>query len=171
MNATYIVALAIALVACVTDVRNRRIPNTLTFGAALAGILFHGMTGHASGLYHSLGGWFVGAAVFFVPFALGGLGGGDVKLLAALGAWIGPADTAWMALYTGIAGGVLALVVAVLNGYLRQALSNIWLLFSHWRVVGIRPVGEISLEGSAGPRLAYAVPILVGMLMTVWLRS
>jgi prepilin peptidase CpaA len=119
----------------------------------------------------SVEGWIVGAAIFFVPFALGGLGAGDVKLLAALGAWVGPTDALWIALYTGIAGGVLALVVASLTGYLRQALSNIWLLLSHWRVAGLRPLDEVSLEGSRGPRLAYAIPIFTGLLVNVWLRS
>jgi prepilin peptidase CpaA len=134
-------------------------------------VVYHGVNAQTSGLVHALGGWLVGAAVFFVPFALGGLGGGDLKLLAALGAWVGPADALWMALYTGLAGGVLAVVVAARRGYLRKALSNVWLLLSHWRVAGLRPVHEISLEGSQGPRLAYAIPIFVGTLITVWSRS
>ncbi len=64
-------------------------------------------------------------AIFFVPFALRGLGGGDVKLLAALGAWVGPTDVIWVALYTGVAGGLLAIGTALANGYLRTALANI----------------------------------------------
>jgi prepilin peptidase CpaA len=157
-------------VACITDVKARRIPNVLTLGAALAGVVFHGINGHTTGLVQALSGWLVGAAVFFLPFALGGLGGGDVKLLAALGAWIGPMDAVWMALYTGMAGGVLALIVAAMRGYLSQALSNVWLLLSHWRVAGFGPLHEVSLEGSRGPRLAYAIPIFVGTLITVWTR-
>lgn len=168
---TQLVAIAIAFTACVTDLRSRRIPNILTFGAAAAAMVFHVSSGQSAGLLQSLEGWLVGAAIFFVPFALGGLGAGDVKLLAALGAWLGPVDALWIGLYTGIAGGIFALVVAGLSGYLGQALSNIWLLFSHWRVVGIRPVHEITLEGSKGPRLAYAIPIFAGLLVTVWLRS
>ena len=54
----------------------------------------------------------------------------------------------------------------------RQALSNVWLLLSHWSVAGIRPLREISLEGSKGPRTGYcAIPIFAGMLVNVWLRS
>ncbi len=94
-----------------------------------------------------------------------------MKLLAALGAWVGPVDALWIALYAGVAGGVLALAVASFTGYLRQALANIWLLFSHWRAVGVRPLNEISLDGGAGPRLAYAIPIFAGLLVNVWLRS
>jgi prepilin peptidase CpaA len=171
MKATYIIALAVGFIACVTDLKDRRIPNVLTLGAAAGALVFHAVSGHTGGLAQAVAGWFVGAAIFFVPFALGGLGGGDVKLLAALGAWIGPVDAVWMGLYTGIAGGVLALLVAASAGYLSRALSNVWLLFSHWRVAGIRPVHEVRVEGSSGPRLASAIPVFVGMLMTIWSRS
>jgi prepilin peptidase CpaA len=171
METTHIAVLGIALIACITDVRSRRIPNALTFGAAALGIVFHLVTGGASGTLQGLFGWGVGLAVFFIPFALGGLGGGDVKLVAALGVWLGPVDTIWTALYAGMAGGILALLVALSAGYLRQALSNVWLLLSHWSVMGIRPLHEISLEGSRGPRLAYALPIFVGAVVTIWSRS
>jgi prepilin peptidase CpaA len=171
MKLEYLLGLLVAFAACVTDLRSRRIPNVLTFGATAAALVFHAVTGQASGLLQSVEGWLVGAAIFFLPFALGGLGAGDVKLLAALGAWVGPLDAMWISLYTGVSGGVLALVVAASTGYLRQALSNVWLLLSHWSVAGIRPLHEISLEGSKGPRLAYAIPIFAGTLVNVWLRS
>jgi prepilin peptidase CpaA len=163
-------AVAIAVVACVTDLRTRRIPNLLTFGAALAGLVYHGITGGYAGLGHSAGGWACGVIAFGLPFALGGLGAGDVKLIAALGAWLGPIDTVWLALYTGIAGGISSLIVALAHGYLRTAITNISVLLMHWRVEGVRPLHEVSLAGSTGPRLAYAVPILGGLLATIWLR-
>ena len=112
MNSAHIVGLTIASLACVTDLRTRRIPNVLTFGAALAGLLYQFVSGGIDGLGHAALGWLVGAVIFILPFALGGLGGGDVKLLAALGAWLGPADVLWLSLYTGVAGGVMALVVS-----------------------------------------------------------
>ena len=126
-------ALAISLAACITDVRSRRIPNVLTFGSAAAALVFHTVTGGFGGFFAAGTGWVVGMALFILPFALGGLGGGDVKLLGALGAWLGPGMTIWLVMYTGIAGGVAALGVALLRGYLTTALRNIWLLLSHWR--------------------------------------
>jgi prepilin peptidase CpaA len=161
-------ALAVAVTAAGWDLRTRRIPNVLTFGAALAGLGYHVVTGGLSAVASSAAGWALGALVFIVPFALKGLGGGDVKLLAALGAWLGPADVIWVALYTGVAGGILAIVVALTYGYLRQALSNVWLLLCHWRVAGMTPVAALTLESSRAPKLAYAVPILMGMVMVLW---
>ena len=73
-----------------TDIRTRRIPNVLTFGATIAALVFHGSTAGTSGLATSVGGWMVGAALFLPVFALRGMGAGDVKLLAAVGAWLGP---------------------------------------------------------------------------------
>jgi prepilin peptidase CpaA len=165
-----IAVLLVGLAACVTDLRSRRIPNVLTFGAAGAGLIYGFAVGGWMGLAAAALGWVIGAAAFSVPFALGGLGAGDVKLLAAMGAWLGPAGAFWLALYTGVAGGVMALAVALGTGYLRRALSNVWLLLAHWRVAGLRSLPEISLEGSTGPRLAYALPIFAGLVATLWLK-
>jgi len=168
-----VIPLAVMLTAgwaCASDLRTRRIPNALTFGAALAALVFHVATGGVAGGVNSLGGWLVGAALLFAPFALGGMGAGDVKLLGALGAWLGPGDAVWLALYTGMAGGLMALAVALVRGYLGQACRNIWMLLAYWRLAGIRPLAELTLDTSKGPRLAYAVPILAGTLVTLWLR-
>jgi prepilin peptidase CpaA len=170
MNPAYIAALSIAVVAAICDLRSRRIPNILTFGAALAALAYHLVTGGPRGLGLAAAGWFVGAIIFLIPFALRGLGGGDLKLLAALGAWIGPADALWLALYTGVAGGVMAIVVAVFHGYLQRALQNVWLLLCHLRVAGLRAMPGLTLDGTAAPKLAYALPILMGMVGVVWLR-
>jgi prepilin peptidase CpaA len=170
MNSVQIVGLTIASLACVTDLRTRRIPNVLTFGAALAGLLYQAVSGGVDGLGHAALGWLVGAVIFIVPFALGGLGGGDVKLLAALGAWLGPGDILWLSLYTGVAGGVMALVVSTRYGYLGTAIQNVRLLLCHWSVAGVKALPAITLENSGGPKLAYAFPILTGMVATTWLR-
>ena len=170
MTTSAVVALAVCAVACVTDLRSRRIPNVLTFGSAAAAVIFHVVVGGTSGLFQALLGWALGAAIFFVPFALGGMGGGDIKLLAAVGAWLGPTAAMWVALYTGVAGAIMAVVVATAHGYLGQALRNVGLLLTHWRVVGIGPVDEITLAGSKGPKLAYAIPILSGTILTIWLH-
>jgi prepilin peptidase CpaA len=169
MEPKHVAVLIIALVACVTDVRSRRIPNVLTFGAAAAGLAFHALAPAGEGITSAGLGMVLGVAAFFIPFALGGLGGGDVKLLGALGAWLGPATTVWVVLYTGVAGGVMAVVVSIARGYARQAAGNVYLLLSHWRVAGIRALPELTLDTSEGPRLAYAIPIFAGTAVALWL--
>ena len=170
MPGIHVAALLVASVACAFDLRTRRIPNWLTFGAAAAGLVFQVVTGGTSGLERGVGGWAAGIALMLAPYLLGGMGAGDVKLVGALGAWLGPGDTFWVAMYTGIAGAVMAVVVGAWHGYLRQAWSNLWLLLAHWRVSGLRPFPELTLSASRGPRLAYAVPILAGTIVMLWLR-
>jgi prepilin peptidase CpaA len=170
MSPAQVIALALAVVACGWDLRTRRIPQLLTLGGAASAFLFHFVTGGWEGLGASAAGWGVGLAIFIVPFALGGLGAGDVKLLGALGAWLGPVSVVWLGLYAGIAGGIMAVLVSLAAGYLARAVSNIWLLLTHWAVNGVKPLHELTLDQSKGPRLAYACPILAGTVVTLWLR-
>jgi prepilin peptidase CpaA len=165
-----ICAMAVGAAACVTDLQSRKIPNWLTFGAAGAALVFHTMAPTGGGFMVATAGWFCGVLIMFVPFALRGLGAGDVKLVAALGAWLGPMNAIWLGLYAGVAGFVMSVVVAAYHGYLRTAFRNIWFLLQHWTVNGIRPLEEVSLEGSSGPRLAYALPIFAGLVMATWWR-
>jgi len=170
MTSYQILAVAVALVAAVTDVRSHRIPNVLTFGAMLVAVLAHGYTDGWSGAGFGVAGWFVGALLFFPFFALGGMGAGDVKLLAAIGAWLGPAAIVWVALYASIAGAVMALAVGAWTGYLGKAFTNLWCLFMHWRMYGPQPMADLTVASTRGPRLAYAVPIFAGLMVTLWLR-
>jgi prepilin peptidase CpaA len=164
------IVLTVAAVAVVCDIRARRIPNVLTFGAAGAALVFALATGGASGLGLAAAGWFAGALLFFPFFALGGMGAGDVKLLAALAAWLGPLDAVWLAIFAAMAGGIFGVIVALLHGYLRQALANVWLMLMHWRVSGLQPVAGLTLRDNRAPRLAYAIPIMIGVMCTLWRR-
>jgi prepilin peptidase CpaA len=159
-----IVTLLVATAAAVTDLRTSRIPNGLTFGAAAAALMYHAVDGGPGGLAWACAGWLVGAAVFLPFFALGGMGAGDVKLVAALGAWMGPRDALAIAIATALAGGVVAIIVMLRQRYLATAFANLRLLFAHWRVHGVTAKPDLTLASSTGPRLAYAVPILLGTL-------
>ena len=164
------VALGVAVVACAFDLHSRRIPNLLTFGGAAVALVYSLVTGGPGGLLTATLGWLAGAAVFLPFFVLGGMGAGDVKLAACLGAWLGPMTALYADLYAALAGGVLALALALATGYLREAVTNVWLLLMHWKVGGIRPLPAVTLEGSRGPRLPYAVPIAVGALAAIWFK-
>jgi hypothetical protein len=74
-------------------------------------------------------------------------------------------------LYGAVAGGVLAVGVALSAGYLKTAFANLWRMVMYWRVHGLTAVPELTLDQHRGPRLAYAVPIFVGLLVTLWRTS
>jgi prepilin peptidase CpaA len=132
--------------------------------------VFHAVIQGPSGAVSSLGGCLLGAGLFFPLFALGGMGAGDVKLVGALGAWLGPGQAVWVVLSSAIAGGVLGLVYALAIGYARTAITNVLALLAYWRTVGLRPAPELTLANQRVPRFPYALPIAVGTIFTVWFR-
>ena len=170
MSNVEVVALLVGAVACAIDIRTRRIPNTLTFPAIVLGIAAHAWSNGASGFTQALLGAGTGLAVFFPIFVLGGLGGGDVKLMAALGAWVGWHTVVWAGLYGAVAGGVLALALSLSQGYLGQALTNIGGLFLYWSAEGLKPMPALTLAHGRGARLPYAGPIFLGLLAALWGR-
>lgn len=170
VDATTLAALSVGVAACVCDLRTRRIPNNLTVGASLVALAFHLSQNGLQGLALALAGLGIGLALFLPFFLVGGMGAGDVKLLASLGAWLGPTTVFWSALYAGIAGGLLAVAVLLYRGYLRQALTNIAGALLYWRSAGPGAVPGLTLASAKGPRIAYALPILMGVMAALWLR-
>jgi prepilin peptidase CpaA len=168
MDLKTLIILAVAVAAVASDLRTRRIPNLLTFGAAIGALVYGAVMAGSDGFSQAALGWFLAALLFFPIFALRGMGAGDVKLLAALGAWLGPADAVYLAIFASMAGGLMAFVVALSHGYLRQALSNIWMMLMHWRVNGPRPVEGLTLGDTRAPKLAFAIPIMIGAVCTLW---
>ncbi len=169
-GSSQLAVLVLGAIAAWCDIRTRHIPNLLTFGVAVAAIAYGLMTQGLGGGVSSVGGWLVGCALFLPFFVLGGMGAGDVKLLAAIGGWLGPRDAFMTGLYAAIAGGVMALALALATGYLGQALRNTTMLLSHWRVFGLSRLPALTLAEAHGHRLPYAFPIAAGTLAAIWLR-
>jgi prepilin peptidase CpaA len=118
-----LVTISATLVAALIDIRSRRIPNWLTLTVSAAGIfggfLFYAIHGDWSGgwqwLQFSGKGWLVGIGIFLIPFMLGGMGGGDVKLLGAIGALKGVSFVIETALLGALWGGLLALLAILIK--------------------------------------------------------
>jgi prepilin peptidase CpaA len=116
-------ALSASLIATVTDIRSLRIRNSLTVPLCVAGIVFHGMMEGWPGLALSLAGIGIGFAVLILPYLMGILGAGDVKLLMGMGAWLGGHNTALVALFGCLAMGLVAVVVLAK----REGTKAVWL--------------------------------------------
>jgi len=160
----------LVLTATVLDLRTRRIPNALTFGAAAVALAIHGVTAGWPGALLSASGWGVGFALFFPLFWLGGMGAGDVKLLAAVGAWLGPAGALWTGLFGAVAGGILALAVAMARGYTRTAMRNVGAMLRLWSIMGVQPVAGLTLAEKSSARFPYALALAAGTMVTLWLH-
>jgi prepilin peptidase CpaA len=167
------ILLGIVAIAAVIDFRTRRIPNWLTLSAVLLGLVFQGVTHGLPGLLAALLGVLVGAGLFFIPFALGGMGPGDVKLMAAVGAFLGPKGALWAVLMTGVAGGVLVLVWALVHGRLGRTLQRTGSLVGAAVDPRRRAAqgGMPTLEKNANWSIPYGVAIAVGVALSLWWRS
>lgn len=160
--------LVLSLVMAIWDVRTRRIPNFLTFGGALAGIIFQTALWGWTGLGQSLAGLALGLLLLFLPYVLGGMGAGDVKALAALGAWLGPKGIFSVFCFMGLVGGLLGLGVLLWTGKLWQYLRQGWLRLVNFLL--LRGQKKILLEAltpgearTAG--IPYGVAIALGMVL------
>jgi prepilin peptidase CpaA len=146
--------------AAVIDLRTRRIPNILTATLAAIGIGLAAAGFGRVGLGAALLGCLLGLAFMMPGHIFGATGAGDVKLLAAAGALLGPKDTIYAFLYTAIAGGVLALIVAVARRRLSQTLE------STSRLVAGGEQARTEIEStSSDNRFAYAPAIAIGVVL------
>jgi prepilin peptidase CpaA len=153
------------------DLRTRRIPNYLTLGTAVAGLAFNFMSHGISGLADGILGMFLGFACLIIPYLWGGMGAGDVKALAALGAWLGPKLTVFLFCYMGIAGGVIAVGYLVWQGNLWERIKHAWTFL--FNLVLCRPDGPPRPPSPTRitKGIPYGVAIAVGMLVLVGVRG
>jgi len=114
---------ALLVLACWFDVRSRRIPNVLTVAGIGAALVLRGVAG-AGELLDGMLGAFLALLLAVLPFALGVLGGGDVKLLVAVGGFLGLERLPGALLAIALLGGGLALIEAVRQRVLRRALAS-----------------------------------------------
>lgn len=169
MNTIFWIILVVIGIAVVCDIRFGRIPNWLTFPAMAAGVVCHGWTAGVPGLLSSASGLLIGFCIFLVFYALGGMGAGDVKLMAAVGALLGPRDVLFAAAFTAIAGGLYAIMLLVIQKGNRKTLIRFGAMAK-----GLVSTGHLVYIPGKGDekttRLRYAAAIGVGTLAVLMQR-
>jgi prepilin peptidase CpaA len=147
-------------VACTTDTFLSQIPNPLNLTLLLAGFFYHGSTTGTTGLLTAFLGMLLGFSLLIIPHLLGGMGAGDVKALAALGALMGPWDILHTFIYVGLAGGVMAILHYAFTHNLKQKFLqglNALKVFSYTNDLrDVKPSGDEQL------RFPYAAAIAFG---------
>jgi prepilin peptidase CpaA len=160
----------VVAIATITDLRSRRIPNWLVLPFLAIGIAMCGWTHGWHGLAQSFEGILLGGVLMGVLAALGGMGMGDVKLCAAIGAWIGPSQLLVALVVMALAGGVMALGWAAAGGFLGQLFSNTGNLLVGFGKRGLRPDPELVLDNPRARKMPYAPAIAIGTLISFFSR-
>jgi len=159
--------LVFACIVAVMDVRQRCIPNVLTLAGCLAGLIYHALSG---GLISSLLAAFVGFAVGLALFELAAIGGGDVKLLAALGALLG--FQTWMHAFQimVLVAGLMSLIQVVRHRAVKRTLSNMWAIVRNLFTNGWRAHSQINLSMPEAIRIPFGVAAALGTAFVLVVR-
>ena len=156
----------ILLIAVIFDIRFHRIPNWLTFPTLIIAIAYHVWTKGFAGLLFGFTGLLVGIAVLIIPYLMGGMGAGDVKLMGAIGGFLGPKNVLLAFLCSAIIGGLYALVPFALSGSVKETfrrygtMLKTFLLTQKFINVGPAPCKN-------GPKVYYGVAIALGTIISV----
>jgi prepilin peptidase CpaA len=157
-------------VASFTDLRSRRIPNWLVLPFLLAGIVVGAWLHGWSGASQSLEGMALGFLIYGFLFWMGGMGAGDVKLCAAIGAWIGPNQLFIALVVTAMAGGIMVLVWAACGGFLKDLFDGAGDVAFGWKKRGELRDPEITLSNPLRRKMPYAPAIAIGTLISFFAR-
>lgn len=163
--ASQILLIAVVLTAGIYDIRFRRIPNWLVLTGLLLGIALNTFLFEWSGVKTSLFGLGLAFAVYFPLYLLRGMGAGDVKLMATIGAIVGPGPWFLIFLYSGILGGIIAVAILLGRKRLRHTFWNVGFLLR--RVMQLKaPYANPELDVSSGKgiRLPHGAVIALGTI-------
>lgn len=171
------VVLVASLVAAVTDIWKFKVHNYLTLPLLLSGLVYHAAVDGAIGLVMSVFGVIFGFSILIVFFLMGGMGAGDVKLMAAIGAWLGLPLTFYVFLVSALAAGAYAIVLILTYGSLRETWVNLQIIWLRLTAAFRHVAAEDSVEAelSRDNRRRRVIPFaamvavgIVGLLLWSW---
>lgn len=156
----------VLVVAAVIDGRQLRVPNWITFPLILSGWLASGIIYGWEGVWVSFVGTMFGLGLLLPAYAIGGMGAGDVKLLAGVGAWIGATQTVWAFVVSAILGAIIGVLMAALSGEWRHHQKQFFTIISEILVIrNPTKLAEIAAERKPRMRLLpYGIPIAIGTI-------
>jgi prepilin peptidase CpaA len=155
-------SLLCATLSAVYDVRSRRNPNFITLPAIAFGLLLHAIFGGWRQLATAAAGGLICGLIFLVFYLAGGMGAGDVKLITATGCIAGLSLIGHLLILTALAGGVMAIGLALYRRQLVETWHNMHALTVHHRIMGLTPHPQFNISNERTLRLPYALAIAAG---------
>jgi len=159
-----LLAVAVALCAAFTDVKERRIANRLTYSAVVAGFALQAVLHGLNGLLLSAGGALLFGGVFMLFYIVRAMGAGDVKLAAALGSIVGLSATRPLMFATAVAGAALAVWFMVWSGRVVETLRNTLSVTTFHLRYGLQVHPTVNLDAPKGVRMPYGLAFAAGTL-------
>jgi len=157
-------ASAVAVTTAITDVRNHRIPNLITYPATVAGLALQTAAYGWRGLLLGLGGGLLFGGCFLLFHVVRAMGAGDVKLAFCLGCIIGPAASWQVMFFTALAGGAMAILVMVFTGRVLRTLRSTLGVVGFHALHGLRTHPVANLDNPVAVRLPYGLAFAAGTL-------
>ena len=158
-----------ATIGAVYDVRSRRVPNFVTLPAIVFGLLLHFTLGGWRQLGSAAAAGLICGLVFLVFHLAGGMGAGDVKLITAAGCIAGLPLIGYLLILTSLAGGVMAIGLALYRRQLKETIGNMCALAVHHKTAGLTPHPEFNISNAQTLRLPYALAIAAGSALSLCL--
>lgn len=155
--------------AFVTDIKTMKIPNLITLSGIGSGIAWHLLSGGWSGGLFALKGAGVGFGLMLVLYLLGAVGGGDVKLFGAIGAWTGSMMTLSIMMYSIFAAGLIGLMILI---WRREALSRLRGVFH--TLLGsliLRSLGPVKAGAKNQLQIPFMLAVLPGAALALFYLS
>lgn len=167
-NHWHVWLVTVALIAAaVIDGWKLKVPNWITFPFILSGWLYSVLTFGWEGLGWSLAGTAVGLGLLLPLYAIGGMGAGDVKLMAGVGAWMHATHTLWAFGFTAVVGALLAVAMVCYRQALSKHTSQFWMILQE--ILTIRDPQQLSAiaaeRKSSMLLLPYGIPIAIGSIV------
>jgi prepilin peptidase CpaA len=150
-----------------SDLATRRIPNVLTLSGMGAGLVLGGAMYGPAGFAASSGGMFLAIALLIVPFALGGIGGGDVKMMAAVGSLTGPRALLASLLAGMVLGGLVAVGVLWRRGRLAEKLHAVGAMMRSALLTRSLDPLRAPAPSESTVTLPYSVPLGLGTALAL----
>lgn len=165
----YLILSITLLISLITDIKSRKILNIVTIPTIIISITYHTTMLGLEGFLFSGKGFFVGLGVLLIPYLLGGMGAGDVKLMAAIGALTGPVFVFYSFLYTALVGGVIAIILIMKRDGLLFSVKNFYynIPFLHSNLGSM----IIKKDHSNSIVFPYGIAIVSGTLITALWRG